>query len=207
MSEYERNELSVAIELMLEQIRPSSMQYRVLEAIVNRQANGIPRMTYDLDVANREFSKSPLGIEIPSIWELIALDIAPSPNFWENVQYAQQNQAAVRNAIYNLRDQFETLAKPEDRISLYIFNKFGPQNKHINVVTLIHDYENAAEQSRSKSNKILRSHVSNQARRLRVGGKTDDVILRELAAVLDNARQSAHLPRGLADEMRKLERK
>ena len=207
MNENQRTDLTAAISLMLDEIRSTSMQFRVMEVLVNRQANGIPAMTYDLEVANMEFAKSPLNIQVPSIWELIALDIAPHPNFWDNVEYAKQNAASIRNAVYGLQAQFERLAEPEDRISLYIFNKFGANSRDINVVTLIHDYEDAVQKSQWKRDKLVMSQVNTSIRRIRRQGKTDDYIVAQLAGVLDSARKAAHLPPALGEELRRLENK
>ena len=206
MSEYNRKELAAAIGLLLDEMRPTSMQYQVLQALINRQANGIPKMTYDLEIANRELAASPLGIEVPSIWKLIGLDIAPEPNFWDKVDYASAREGQIRNAVYNLRDQFETLRQdPEDCASLYVFNRFGNENKAVNVVTLIHDYEDAAEKCRSKGQKRVVGQVKRNVHRLKVQGKADCSIVSELASVFNDARKSAALPRGLGEELKKLE--
>jgi len=207
MNENQRTDLTAAISLMLDEIRPTSMQFRVMEVLVNRQANGIPAMTYDLEVANMEFAKSPLNIQVPSIWELIALDIAPHPNFWDNVEYAKQNAASIRNAVYGLQTQFERLSEPEDNLSLYIFNKFGANSRDINVVTLIHDYEDAVQKSQRKRDKLVASQVNTSIRRIRRQGKTDDYIVAQLAGVLDSARKAARLPPALGEELRRLENK
>lgn len=206
MNDYSRKDLAAAISLLLDEMRPTSMQYQVLQALVNRKPNGTPKMTYDLEIANREMAASPFGIEVPSIWKLIGLDIAPEPNFWDKVNYAEQREGQIRNAVYNLRDQFETLRQdPEDCASLYVFNRFGNDHKTINVVTLIHDYENASEKCESKGQHRVIGQVKRNVHRLKVQGKADCLIVNELASVFNDARKSAALPRGLADELKRLE--
>jgi len=212
MTDYDLNELAAAINLMLEQLRPGSMQARVLEAMVNKPDNGLPRMTYDLDVANSKLASSMPDLQIPTIWELIGLDVAPYPGLWQRIEYARDNWKSIRNAIYNLKEQFEGLGDREledgtivPSVSLFIFNKNGPDSRDINVVTPMADYCNAYSLSEGKTVKRLRSGVVAITKRATIQGKDQSRIVRELASAFDQARRSALLPANLADEIKALE--
>lgn len=213
MSNFEKNELAAAIDLALERIRPSSMMAKVLEAMVNKPANGLPRMTYDLNKANEIYAAQGTDFIIPSIWELIGLDVAPYPSLWDRVNYARDNAKSIRTAVYGLKDQFEDFGNylDEDGVStgrpigLYIFNKNGPDNRDTNVVTADPTYENAFTLCTGKSNRRLSGVVTKTANRLKVGGRNSEQMVRDLAAMFHDSATKAELPVGLGAEIQKLE--
>lgn len=201
-------DLMAAISAMLEQLRPGSIQASVLEAMVNKPVNGLPRMTYDLELANKQFEKAYPGFQVPTIWELIGLDVCPYPGLWDQVEFARSNAKAIRGAVYKLKEQFETL-NPEDDdtvrpIALYIFNKNGPDYRDVNVVTPMPTYADAINKCQGKQYKQVRSRVRKVSERSRIAGKEDQVIVRELASVLHNSVEGLELL-GLGDELKKLE--
>lgn len=203
MIDREINDLSAAISLMLEQLRPSSMQARVLEAMVNKAPNGLPRMTYDLEYSNAKYAEMDIDFQVPTIWELIGLDVAPYPGLWQKVEYARDNAKAIRNAVYNLKEQFESLGEYQDEdgnptgvpISLFVFNKNGPKSRDINVVTPDPVYCNSMELSVGKEHKGIHGRVMATAKRARVNGKDHRLIIRELATTLKDASAKADLPK------------
>jgi len=204
----EENAYHEAIAIALSTMRPGSMQNRLLEAMVNKPGNGIPRMTYDLELANLEFEKQMSKFQVPSVWELIGLDIAPYPGLWEKMEYAKDNVKAIRSAAYNLKENLESQCDEEGNnvgVSLFIFNKNGPINRDINVVTFDPEYCNAQRLSHRKSAKILSSNTVKATSRLRINGRNDADVIRELASMFDTARKQAKLSTGLGDAIRNLE--
>ena len=205
------NELSAAISLMLEELRPGSMVLKVLEAMINKPVNGLPRMTYDLETANEKFMKGDPQIQVPTMWHLIAMDVAPYPGLWECIEYARDNAKAVRNAVYGLKEQFEML-NPEDEagvspVGLYIFNKHSRDARDINVVTPMPNYASALRMCQDKQKKLFKSRVNKMTHRSKVAGLDGSAIVRELAHVLHDARSGADLPPTLGAELKKLESK
>ncbi len=209
MNDLVKKDLAVAIELMLEKFRPGSMKAKVLEAMVNKVANGLPRLTYDLEKANEMLKVKVPGFQVPTIWELIGLDVAPYPGLWQQVEYAKDNAKAIRNAIYTIKEEFECLndeVNPDARpIGLYIFNPLDNNPKEVTVVTPMPDYRHAESKCRNKQNNLFKSRVQKITTRSRIAGRDEFSIVRELALALDNARQHSTL--SLADELKRIESK
>lgn len=211
MTDFEKTEFSAAISLALESIRPSSMMAHVLEAMVNKEPNGLPQLTYDLEVSNMKYADTDLVV--PSIWELIGLDVAPYPNLWDRVNYARDNSKAIRNAVYGLKEWFESFGNYHDEegnqtatpITLFIFNKNGADNKETNVITADPSYANALNMCQGKATKLMRGKVVKTANRLRLNKRNEAQIVSELASALNNARIAASLPKGLGDKIKSLE--
>jgi len=213
MTDSQNVTLLAAIALAIEGIRPNSMMAKVLEAMVNRIPNGLPPMTYDLEVANAKYAESGLGIEVPSMWELIGLDLAPFPNLWHRVEYAHDNAKAIRNAVYSLKDWFEDLGNytneagevTEVPISLFVFNKHGEDKRDTNVVTADPAYCRALSITSGKARAGFNSRFIKTAHRYSLNGRSREQIVESLASFVHEAANKASLP-GLGKEIRRLEK-
>lgn len=179
MTDEMKSDLVTAIELALEDIRPTSMQAKVLESMINRAPNGLPAMTYDLEVANEKFAELPMDFQVPTIWELIGLDVAPYPNLWGKVEYARDNAKAIRNAIYSLKEKFDMIEVP-----LYLFNPFQVNAKEVTVVTPDPAYKNAKEMTFGRMRKQYTARIQKDVNRCKLNGKNNSQIASEICAAL-----------------------
>jgi len=189
MTIYDLDELTTAIQIVLDEIRPTSTQARVLETIINHASNGLPRFTYDL----AEFKCS---IEVPNIWCAIGYDLAPFDKDWDCIKWADENQKSVRNAVYGLQSQFADLANKEvESFALYLFSDKG--GRDIDVVTFDPDYKGSREKCSGRASKRVASSVKATSKRFTIMGKDRQQVARQLVETLRPALFEAGLSRNI----------